>query len=121
MTVIDDYLENIEPHKRAELERIRSIARKLLPGYQETITYRMPTIKYQGKSIIGFDAHKNHIGIYPFSSYVISIIEELKNYDTTKGAVQEKLDQLLPDDLIERIIRERVKQVGFNDEDNGRP
>jgi uncharacterized protein YdhG (YjbR/CyaY superfamily) len=112
MSIIDEYLEQFDPLTRGELERIRSIAQALLPGYKEAITYGMPTIKYKGKSIIGFSAHKNHIGIYPFSSQVISDIEELRSYSTTKGAIRENPNQPLPDTLIERIIQERVRQAG---------
>lgn len=112
MSVIDDYLKQFDPSTRAELERIRSIAKTILPACEEAITYGMPTIKYRGKSIIGFDAHKNHIGIYPFSSQVITEIEELREYSTTKGAIQEKPDKLMPDSLIEVIIRARMRQAG---------
>src|SRR5580693_214699 len=105
MSIIDTYLEPLDSATRAELERIRSIAQAMLPGYEETISYGMPTIKYRGKSIIGFDTHKKHIGIYPFSSQVISEIDELRDYSTTKGAIQEKPDQLLSDTLIEKIIK----------------
>ena len=113
MSIIDDYLQQFELPVRTELERIRSIAQAALPGYTETITYGMPTICYQGKSIIGFDGHTHHIGIYPFSSEVIATTAALKNYSTTKGAIQEKLDNLLPESLITEIIRARVKQAGL--------
>jgi uncharacterized protein YdhG (YjbR/CyaY superfamily) len=112
MGVIDDYIGQFEPAIANELERIYSIAKILLPGCQETISYAMPTLKYKGKSILGFYVHKNHIGIYPFSGSVISKIKELENYGTTKGAIHEKFDQLLPDDLIKTIVRERMKQAG---------
>lgn len=112
MSLIDDYLAKYEGPFLKELERIRSIAHSLIAEPEETISYGMPTIKYKGKSIIGFNAHKNHIGIYPFSGRVISQIDELKNYETTKGAIQEKLDNLLPDNLIEKIIQERLRQAG---------
>jgi len=111
VSVIDDYIRQFDPPIATELERIRSISKALLPGCEETISYGMPTLKYQGKSIIGFEVHKNHIGIYPFSGHVIEKIEELKNYKTTKGAVQEYLDQLLPNALIEKIVRERLQQA----------
>ena len=114
MGVIDAYLANIEPTKRAELERIRGIAHAMLPGYEEVISYMMPTIKYQGEAIIGFDAHKNHIGIYPFSGGVISKIKELAAYDTSPGAIREPLDNLLPKSLIEKIIHERLDQLGLS-------
>jgi uncharacterized protein YdhG (YjbR/CyaY superfamily) len=111
MSIIDDYIKQFEPAVRKDLERIRSIAEKLLPGFEETISYGMPTIKYKGKSIIGFYVHKNHIGIYPFSGSVVSKIKELENYSTTKSAIHEKIDQPLPNSLIEKIVRERMKQA----------
>ena len=114
MDLIDDYLKNIvNPHQRSELERIRAIALEMLPGAEEVISYGMPTITYKGKAIIGFDAHKNHIGIYPFSGHVIPLIKELDKYAQTKGAVQEKLDDVLPKELIQKIIKVRLEQA-FN-------
>lgn len=111
MSVIDDYLESIDPQAREELERIRSIAKEMLPGSEEVISYDMPTIKFKGKSIIGFDAHTNHIGIYPFSGHVINQIKELDRYGQTKGAVRETLDDLIPAELIQKIIEVRVAQA----------
>lgn len=113
MSVVDDYMRNVEPAMRAEMERIRSIALSMLPGAVETISYGMPTIKFKDKSIIGFDAHKNHVGIYPFSGSVISEIEELDKYAQTKGALREKLDDPLPDELIKKIIEVRLNKA-FN-------
>src|ERR1700732_3025940 len=100
MTVIDDYLKNINASQKTELKRIRAIALEMLPGAEEVITYGMPTIRYKGKSIIGFDARSNHIGIYPFSGHVINEIKELDRYEKSKGAIREKLDDLLPSELI---------------------
>lgn len=113
MSVIDVYLQDIEPKQRTELERIRKIAQDMLPGFEEVISYAMPTIRYKDKSIIGFDAHKNHIGIYPYSGSVIRKIKELSNYETTAGAVREKLDDLLPKELIEEIIWVRLAQLNL--------
>jgi uncharacterized protein YdhG (YjbR/CyaY superfamily) len=111
MTVIDDYLKNVDPIQRTELERIRSIALEMLPGAQEVISYGMPTIKYKGKSIVGFDARSTFIGIYPFSGHVIKGIEELDGYATSTGAVREKSDDLLPKELIQKIIKLRLEQA----------
>ena len=87
------------------------IALEALPGAKEVISYRMPTINYNGKSIIGFDAHKNHIGIYPFSGQVIKQIRELDRYNKTTGAIREKLDDPLPKELIQKLIQVRLKQA----------
>ena len=112
MSVIDDYLQQFEPSVRERLDHIRSIAKTVLPDGDEVMAYGMPTIKYKGQSIIGFDAHKKHIGIYPYSCSIIAKIDELKEYSTTKGAIQEDFGRPLPDALIEKIIRERIKSGG---------
>ena len=111
MSIIDDYLKNVPSEKRAELERIRKIAKEFLPGCEETISYGMPTLKLNGKSIIGFDAHKKHIGIYPFSGSVISKIKELNSYETSSGAIRVPFDKLMPKSLIEKIISVRLGQL----------
>jgi uncharacterized protein YdhG (YjbR/CyaY superfamily) len=111
MSVIDDYLKNTNSVQRAELERIRAIALEMIPSAEETISYGMPTIKYKGKSIIGFDARKNYIGIYPFSGSIISKIRELNNHVQTKGSLHEELDDPLTKDLIQQIIKIRLEQA----------
>lgn len=112
MGIIDDYIHRFSPAVRAELQRIRAIAHAEIPDYEEAIWYAMPTIKYQGTAIISFAAYKNHIGIYPCSGHVIANIAELKGYRTSPGAIQETLNNLLPEALIKKIIRERLKQAG---------
>ena len=109
MSVIDDYLAHVQPRERAELERIRAIAHDMLPGCEEIMSYSMPTIRYKGRSMLGFAAHKQHIGIYPYSGSVISRIPELKRYETTKSAIHEQLDDLLPQSLIEQILTVRLQ------------
>jgi uncharacterized protein YdhG (YjbR/CyaY superfamily) len=108
---IDSYLKSVPEPEKSELERIRSIALAMLPSATEVISYRMPTIKLNGKPIIGFDVHKNHIGIYPYSGSVIAKIPELARYERTKSAIREKLDDKLPDSLIKKIIEEKLKQI----------
>jgi uncharacterized protein YdhG (YjbR/CyaY superfamily) len=112
MTVIDDYFENVDPAKRAELERIRALARRAVPDAEETISYRMPTLKHRGKPFLGFDAHKDHIGIYPYSSEVIAALEEqLRGYKTSSGAIRVPLDRPIPESLLLAIIDRRLKAI----------
>lgn len=112
MTIIDDYLTKVEPSKRKELERIRTLAKKTVPSAEEAIVYGMPTLKYQGKPFLGFDAHKNHIGIYPYSGQVIEELkDQLHDYAASKGAIRVPLDQPISEELLEQIIHHRLKQV----------
>lgn len=109
MTVIDDYLTKVEPSKRQELERIRTLAKQTVPGAEEAIVYGMPTLKYQGKPFLGFDAHKQHIGIYPYSGQVIEELkEQLHDCSFSKGAIRVPLDHPISEELLKQIIHLRL-------------
>lgn len=112
MTIIDNYLQKIELVKRKPLERIREIAKKVLPEAHETISYGMPTLKYRGKSFLGFDAHKNHIGIYPFGGEEIEVFKEkLSGYEVTKGSIHVPYGKVFPETLLKAIIKHRIKRI----------
>ncbi|MCL4384101.1 DUF1801 domain-containing protein [Patescibacteria group bacterium] len=111
MTVIDQYLQKIEPAKREQLERIRLIAKRVVPEAEETISYGMPTLKLKGKAFLGFDAHRKHIGIYPFSGEVTNLVKDeltkLK-YKFSPGAIQVPVDRPIPEKLLQEIIQRRL-------------
>lgn len=112
MTVIDTYLTTVEPSKRKELERIRTLAMQVVPEAEEAIVYGMPTLKYRGKPFLGFDAHKHHIGIYPYSGQVIETLkDQLHNYSFSKGAIRIPLDQPISEELLKQIIHLRLQQI----------
>jgi uncharacterized protein YdhG (YjbR/CyaY superfamily) len=109
LSVIDDYLKNIEPAKRRALERIRSLAKAAVPDAQEAISYGMPTLKRAGKSFLGFDVHKNHIGIYPYSGHVIEKLKaDLQGYETSKGAIRIPFDKPIPEATLRKLIECRL-------------
>lgn len=112
MTVIDEYLKKIDPAKRAALERIRKIAKQAVPEATETISYGMPTMQYKGKSFLGFDAHTNHIGIYPFGGEEITVFKgKLKDFGLSRGAIRVPLDKQFPESLLKEIIQHRIKRI----------
>ena len=113
MTVIDDFLTTVEPSKRQALERIRTLAKQAVPGAEEAIVYRMPTLTSQGKPFLGFDAHKGHIGIYPYSGQVVEeVLKDLPpDYGHSKGAIRIPLDHPIAEELLKHIIHLRLKQI----------
>ena len=112
MTVIDDYLKKIEPTKRKALARIRALAKEVVPSAEEAISYGMPTLKYKGKPFLGFDVHKNHVGIYPFSGHIFETLkDELSEYRSTKGAIQVPLDNPISKTTLRKVINSRLKAI----------
>ena len=114
MSVIDEYLKQIDPKKRKQLERIREIAKQVVPNTEETIAYGMPTLKYNGKSFLGFNAHINHIGIYPYGGKEIEVFKkELLNHQYTfsSGAIRVPYDKPFPENLLKEIVVHRIKRI----------
>ena len=69
----------------------------------------MPAFRGHG-ILVYFAAFKNHIGIFPPIKGGARLDEALARYRGPKGNLRFQLDEPLPYDLIERIVRQRAKQ-----------
>ncbi len=112
MSAIDDYLNTIKPKYRGKLERIRRIAKEVVPNVQEVISYGMPTLQYKGKSFLGFSIHNTFIGIYPYGGEEIEIYKnQLSQFGLSKGSIRVPFDKELPENLLKDIIVHRIKRI----------
>lgn len=89
------------------LENLKNFIQNLLPESTLCINYGIPTFKIKGKNAIHFGGFKNHIGLYPGAEAVEVFAEKLKNFKTSKGAIQFPLKEKLPFDLIKEIVEFR--------------
>jgi len=110
-TTIDEYISNYPSNVQDILRKFRDIIHEAAPQATEDIKYQMPTFVLNEENLIHFAAYKNHIGLYPTPSAIIAFKKELKNYVTTKGAIQFVIAKSMPYDLIRKITEFRVKEV----------
>ena len=68
----------------------------------------MPTFDLNGRHLVHFAGHANHVGLYPIPSGIEAFKAELSPYKQGKGSVQFPLSRPLPADLIRRIVEFRV-------------
>ena len=108
---IDEYLANVPPEQRAELERIRAIVKRIHPEAEETISYQMPTMKYKDRALVYFTASKQHMSFMPSSWAISEFSEQLKDFDTTEHTIRFTLDKVLPEELIEALVRNHMKDI----------
>jgi uncharacterized protein YdhG (YjbR/CyaY superfamily) len=106
---IDEYIAAFPPGVQAILGRIRSMVSKAAPGARETISYRMPAFFLDGV-LVYFAAFKKHIGLFPPVKGDARLEKEIAPYAGEKGNLRFPFDQPIPYDLIERIVKLRVKQ-----------
>ncbi len=107
---IDEYIRSFPENIQNILEKMRQTIRKAAPDVVEAISYQMPTFKLNGKNLVHFAAFKNHIGFYPTSSGIEAFKKVLTDYKGSKGTVQFPLDKPVPFDLVEKIVKFRVKE-----------
>ena len=107
---IDDYISAASDRARPVLKKIRAIVRKAAPDATEAISYGIPTFKLDGRVLVHFAAFKNHIGLYPPVKGDARIEKATAQYAGEKGNLRFPLDEPIPYDLIERIVKVKVRQ-----------
>lgn len=111
MKTFEDYFSDFETEIVEKLELIRIEIKNKIPEAEECIKYAMPTFTLRNKNLIHFAAYKNHIGIYPGSEAIVVFEKELRNYKTSKGAIQIPLMSELPLELIRNIAVYRHSEI----------
>ncbi|MBN2557973.1 MAG: DUF1801 domain-containing protein [Clostridia bacterium] len=101
---IDSYIAAQPGNVQHLLQEVRDAIRTVLPDAEERISWSMPTY-WKKHNIIHFAAFKNHMGIYPGDKAIEHFADELKDYRTSKGAVQFSYGMPVPFGLIQEIAK----------------
>ena len=108
-TSIDEYIAQFPQDVQRILVQLRAVIKEAAPQSAEKISYQMPAF-FQNGPLVYFAAYKHHIGLYPTPSGIEAFKAELSAYKSSKGAVQFPLDQPMPWDLIQKIVRFKVAE-----------
>ena len=101
---IDNYLATLSEDQRTALEKLRQVIQAALPEAEECIAYGIPAFRWNGKSVAGFSASKEHCSYFPMSGSVVSALqEELKKYETSKGTIHFPASKPLPTALVKKL------------------
>jgi len=118
---VSDYIASKPPKVQPILQRVRKAILKAIPKAEEGIAYQIPTFKLNGTNVIYFAGWKEHISFYPIhDSLVAAFKEELGGCKISKGTLRFPLSESVSSDLIERIVRFRMKQLSESEKGRGR-
>ena len=106
---MDSYIAACPVEIQKTLQELRKTIQISAPDATEKMSYAMPTFYLNG-NLVHFAAYKNHIGFYPAPSGIEAFKKDLAKYKTSKGAIQFPIEEKLPFDLIEEIVKFRVKE-----------
>ena len=99
---IQDYIMEQDEALRPRLSMIYDTIHEAIPDAEERMSWGMPTF-WKGRNIIHFATARKHIGLYPGPEAVEAFADCLKDYKTSKGAIQLPNNKELPLDLIAEI------------------
>lgn len=109
INTIDAYIAQYPPQLQEKLLSLKNAIEQSAPDAQQKISYQMPTYALHG-NLVHFAVQTKHIGFYPGPSGIEAYAHKLKDYKTSKGAVQFPLDKPLPLELIKEIVAFRVAE-----------
>ena len=113
---MDDYLDDLPPAQKAALERVRSVVGDLAPDAEEGTSYGIPAFIYAGRPLLGFNAAKKHLSIYPFSPAAIEAVKDrLGGFDVAKGTIRFSPDSPVPADVLADLVRARMQEITTTD------
>ncbi len=108
---VEQYLAALPVESRAALEALRAIIRAAAPEATETISYRMPSFEYDGRSLVAYGAFKHHCSLFPMSTRVIErYAKELEPFRSGKGTIRFEPGRPLPADLVTRLVKARIQE-----------
>jgi uncharacterized protein YdhG (YjbR/CyaY superfamily) len=99
-----------QPHLRALYAILKSVA----PDAKEAIKWGNPFF-IDPRFLFAFSAHKAHCSFAPTSAALDAFREELKDQDTTRNFLKLPYDKPLPEKLIRKIAKYRLKNLGDGD------
>lgn len=105
----DEYIDAFPEPVAGILQKMRKAIKQAAPKAEEMISYNMPAVK-QHSVLVWYAAAKAHIGFYPKPEAIMAFKDKLKNYKTSKGAIQFPLDKPMPLSLIKEIVKYRLAE-----------
>lgn len=106
---VDAYLAPLPESDRDALERVRTVAMKLVPKATQRVSYGVVVLA-QGGDLVAFGAASNHLSLYTMSQPLVEAMkDDLERFEVSGSTIQFTTDLQLPANLIQKIVRARVK------------
>jgi len=114
---IEDYIEKAPAAGQAHLRQLHALLKACAPKAQEAIKWGMPFF-IEPRFLFSFSAHKAHLDFAPTSDLLQRYAGQLGEYKATKHMLQVRYDQPLPEALIRKMAKERVREVRARKDDS---
>ena len=107
----DDALATVSADKRPALEKLRKQIRSAAPKAVEGINYGLAAFLIDGKPIVAIGAAAKHCSLFPMTGHTVEAFKgELKDFETSKGAIRFTPEKPLSAALVRKIVKARIAE-----------
>jgi len=110
-TTIAAYIRAAPREGRPHLRRLYAILKSVAPKAEEVIKWGTPFF-VEPRFLFAFSAHKAHLNFAPTAEALEHFRKQLEKHKTTRNYLQIPYDAPLPEALIRRIARYRLRHMG---------
>ncbi|MFZ4509003.1 MAG: iron chaperone [Fimbriimonas sp.] len=104
-TDVPAYILEAPETRRAALERLAEICREVLVGYDEGMTYGMPTFSRNGQVEVAFASQKNYISLYCLKESIVrDHADLLQGLNVGKGCIRFTKPERMDFNVIRQLI-----------------
>ena len=115
-TTIAEYIAAAPAAGQPHLRRLYAILKEIAPDAEEAIKWGTPFF-VEPRFLFAFSAHKAHCNFTLMEAGLEPFRKELAKHRTTKGLLQIPYTEPLPEALIRKIAKARVRAVKARDDD----
>src|SRR4249919_1558474 len=109
-TSIAGYIAAAPAAGQPHLRKLHALLKEAAPKAQKAIKWGMPFF-IEPRFLFSFSAHKAHLNFAPSEGALLRFAGELQGHRTTKNMLQLPYDEPLPEALIRRIAKDRLREV----------
>ena len=117
-TTIAEYISAAPREGQPHLRKLYALLKSVAPKAEETIKWGTPFF-VEPRFVFAFSAHKAHLNFSATLAGLKPFQKDLEEYTTTRaGLLQIPYNEPLPEDLIRKIAKRRVRDVRERQDDS---
>jgi uncharacterized protein YdhG (YjbR/CyaY superfamily) len=109
---VEEYLASLDPTKERTLRSVIDLILTQFPELESKISWNVPTIHRNGKSVVGICAYKRHLTFSPWSPRIIKDFKvRLGKFVVFKNCFQIPVDWEIDRELVKDLVRARLAEL----------